>query len=169
MTMHSTPTGGYGHGRSIAPAIDDPTKVHQPPTFVIGNRVFVASIKRSVEHGGQFHVIGAFTMEDLETRVRRTLMLGQRPLVAVIHEPRGEEKAAGEAAHTVLKTYPQCGIVLITGGELDAATERRIGPHDFPAVVVSDTAVRNPKSLMASMHSAIELAARGNGRLSDVA
>jgi hypothetical protein len=139
-------------------------RVTQPPTFIIGNKAFFIAIKRALDVSGGFHIVGAFRAEDLQQSLRRSVMLGQKPMVCVIHEPAGEQKVADDAAHAVLQTYPQCGIVLVSGGELEAAAERRIGAHDFNAVVVSDSVTRNPKALAASMRSAMSAAENGAAR-----
>lgn len=133
-------------------------RIAHPPTFVIGGKAFFIAIKRALDLSGGFHIIGAFKVEDLQQSLRRSVMLGQKPMVCVIHEPSGERKAADDAAHAVLETYPECGIVLVSGNELEAAAERRIGLHDFKAVVVSEAVTRNPKTLAASMRTAMGIA-----------
>ena len=130
-------------------------KIAHPPTFVIGNKAFFIAAKRALDVGGGFHIVGAFRMEDLQQSLRRSVMLGQKPMVCVIHEPSGERKAADDAAHAVLQTYPRCGIVLVTGDELEAKAERSLGAHDFKASVVSDSALRNPKALAEAMRAAM--------------
>lgn len=132
--------------------------VTHAPTFIIGNKAFFVAVKRALDVSGRFHIIGAFRKEDLQQSLRRSLMLGQKPMVCVIHEPSGERKNADDAAHAVLKTYPRCGIVLISGDELEANAERKIGAHDFSATVVSEATIRNPKSLASAVKAAMTAA-----------
>lgn len=127
----------------------------QESVFIIGNKSFFIAVKRALDIVGGFHVVGAFKMEDLSTSLRRSTMLGQTPRVAVIHEPPGQRNVADDAAHAVLQTYPNCGIVLISGDELEAESERKLGVHDFSAVVVPESAIKNPVSLARAMHAAI--------------
>ena len=127
----------------------------QESVFIIGNKAFFIAVKRALDLAGGFHIVGAFKMEDLSTSLRRSTMLGQTPRVAVIHEPHGERNLGDDAAHAVLQNYPRCGIVLISGDELEAETERKMGVHDFSAVVVPESAIKNPISLAKQMHIAI--------------
>lgn len=129
--------------------------VTHAPTFIIGNKAFFVAVKRALDVSGRFHIVGAFRKEDLRQSLRRSLMLGQKPMVCVIHEPSGERKDADDAAHAVLKTYPRCGIVLISGDELEANAERKIAAHDFNATVVSEATIRNPKSLATAARAAM--------------
>ena len=129
--------------------------IRQAPMFIIGNKAFFLAVKRALDIGGGFHIVGAFRMEDLERSLKRSTMLGQTPLVAVIHEPPGERSIADEAAHAVLRTYPTCGIVLLSGDELEAETERKLGTHDFRAVVAPESSIRNPVTLARHLRSAI--------------
>ncbi len=123
--------------------------------FIIGNKAFFVALKKAVDAAGGFAIVGAFRMDDLQTSLRRSKLLGQTPTVAVIHEPPGGRTAADDAAHGVLANYPGCGIVLISGDTLDAETERRMGVHDFNAIVLPDSIIKNPKALGESMHTAI--------------
>lgn len=124
-------------------------------TFIIGNKAFFIAVKKALDIAGGFHIVGTFKMEGLDLSLRRSTMLGQTPRVAVIHEPPGERKKGDEAAHAVLKHYPKCGIVLISGDHLEVESERRMGVHDFNAVVVPESAIKKPASLAKSLHTAI--------------
>lgn len=127
----------------------------QETVFIIGNKAFQIAVKRALELAGGFHIVGTFRMEDLATSVRRSKMLGQTPRVSVIHEPPGERNHADDAAHSVLQTYPGSGIVLISGDALEAETERKMAVHDYNAIVLPETVIKNPKALAEGMHSAI--------------
>ncbi len=135
----------------------------QANAFIIGNKTFLVAINKALDAAGGFHIVGAFRMDDLKTSLRRSVMLKQTPRVAVIHEPPGERKQADDAAHSVLQNYPGCGIVLISGDELAAETERKIEVHDYNAIVLPETVVKHPKSLADGLHSAISEA--GNPEL----
>lgn len=134
---------------------DDSGFAHQETVFIIGNKVFFMAVKRALDVTHGFHVVGAFRMDDLKTSLRRSTMLGQTPTVAVIHEPPGERQQADDAAHWVLELYPGCGIVLISGDELAAETERKLEVHDYHAIVLPETVVKSPKALAAGMHAAV--------------
>lgn len=128
------------------------------PAFIIGNKAFFLAIKRALDISGGFHIVGAFRMEDLATSIHRSTLLGQTPRVAVIHEPHGERAVADDAAHEVLQNYPGCGIVLISGDELEAESERKMAVHDFNAVVMPESVIKNPHTLAKGMHNAITAA-----------
>jgi hypothetical protein len=115
-------------------------------------------VKRALDLAGGFHIVGAFRMHDLKTSLRRSTLLGQRPMAAVIHEAPGERHLADEAARGVLEAYPMCGIVLVTGDEMTAAAQRRIGSNSFNAVVVPESAIRSPKIMAAAVKSAMSAA-----------
>ena len=123
--------------------------------FIIGNKVFSPAVKRALDVAGGFHIVGAFRMEDLETSLRRSVSLGQTPRVAVIHEPPGERVRADDAAHSILQSYPGCGIVLISGDELEAESERKMAVHDYNAIVLPETVIKHPETLAKGMHAAI--------------
>ena len=128
----------------------------QENTFIIGNKAFFMAVKRALDIAGGFHIVGAFRMEELSTSLRRSKLLGQVPRVAVIHEPPGHRQEADKAAHAVLETYPQSGIVLITGDELEAESERKLGVHDFNAIVAPESVIKNPVTLSRDLHTAID-------------
>ena len=127
----------------------------QETVFIIGNKAFFHAVKRGIDAAGGFAIVGTFRMDDLKTSLRRSKVLGQTPTVAVIHEPPGERAAADDAAHGVLDIYPSCGIVLIAGGTLEAESERKLAVHDFNAIVVPETIIKNPNALGESMRTAI--------------
>ncbi len=144
------------HGdRTPESAAGEPVFGRQETYFIIGNRAFHLAVKRALDAAGGFHIVGTFRMEDLETALRRSTMLGQTPRVTVIHEPPGERAEADDAAHQVLQNYPGCGIVLISGDELEAETERKMDVHDYNAIVLPESAVKHPKALADGMHAAI--------------
>ena len=128
---------------------------HQEMTFIIGNKALFLAVKRAIDISGGFHVIGAFRLDDLATCLRRSTNLGQIPRVSVIHEATGERARADEAAHLVLDNYPGTGIVLISGSELDVESERKLGVHDYKAIVLPETVIRHPKALANGMHAGI--------------
>lgn len=160
MTLNSARPGRGAQkwAKAPAPSVGAAGRAIQAPIFIIGNKAFFIAVKRSVDLGGGFHIVGAFRMNDLKTSLRRSVLLGQRPMAAIIHEAPGERQQADEAARAVLETYPQCGIVLISGDEIEAAAERRIGSHDFNAVVVSESAIRSPRMMVSALHSAMSAA-----------
>ncbi len=144
------------HSDMASPADRGTSEFAQQETvFIIGNHAFFQAVKRALDVAGGFHIVGAFKMDDLDTSLRRSTMLGQTPSVAVIHEPPGERVLTDDAAHGVLKVYPSCGIVLISGGELEAETERKMAVHDFNAIVVPESVIKNPNALAKGMHAAI--------------
>ena len=134
---------------------DNTQVIRQAPMFVIGNKAFFLAVKRALDIAGGFHIVGAFRMDDLERSLKRSTMLGQTPLVAVIHEPPGERRPADAAAHAILRTYPTCGIVLLSGDELAAENERKMSAHDYKAVVAPESSIRNPVSLARHLRTAI--------------
>ncbi len=145
MRSNSEPAGGSRSSEFM----------RQEPAFIIGNKAFFMAVKRALDIAGGFHVVGAFSMVDLATSLRRSKSLGQTPRVAVIHEPHGDREEADDAAHGVLNIYPGCGIVLISGDELEAETERKMAVHDYNALVMPETVIKNPLTLAKSMHDAI--------------
>ncbi len=142
-------------GNNIKAAGGAPELIRQAPSFIIGNKAFFLAVKRALDIAGGFHIVGAFKMDDLERSLKRSTMLGQTPLVSVIHEQPGERGHADEAAHAILRTYPTCGIVLLSGDELEAETERKLGAHDFRAVVAPESSIRNPVTLAKHLRKAI--------------
>ena len=160
MTLNSAGPGRGAIRGAMSPAPGHVAAVRamQAPIFIIGNKAFFLAVKRALDIGGGFHIVGAFRMHDLNTSLRRSTMLGQRPMAAVIHEAPGERHLAEEAARAVLEVYPSCGIVLVSGDELEAAAQRRIGSHSFNAIVASESAIRSPKTMTAAIHSAMEAA-----------
>ncbi len=152
------------HGdRMRAANAGSPGIPRQANVFIIGNQAFLIAVKKTLDAVGGFHLVGAFRRDDLQISLRRSVMLKQTPRVAVIHEPPGERKQADDAAHSVLQMYPGCGIVLISGDELEAETERKIDVHDYNAIVLPETVIKHPKSLADGMHAAISEA--GNPEL----
>lgn len=141
--------------RPMQPSAPGGSFARQESAFIIGNRAFFLAVKRALDIAGGFHIVGAFKMEDLAVSLRRSVSLGQTPRVAVIHEPPGERADAANAAHAVLQTYPQCGIVLVSGDELEAETERKLGIHDFNAIVMPESVIKNPQTLAKGLHAAI--------------
>ena len=157
-----------GQGKGARPGAVPPAggagaagKVRQAPIFIIGNKAFFLAVKRSIDLGGGFHIVGAFRMQDLQTSLRRSTLLGQRPMAAVIHEAPGERSLADHAARSVLESYPRCGIVLVSGDEMEAATQRKIGSHEFDAVVISESSIRSPRVITAAIRSAMRNAGYG--------
>lgn len=141
----------------------------QETAFIIGNKAFFVAVKRAIDIAGGFAIVGAFKMEDLATSLRRSKVLGQTPRVAVIHEPPGERSRADDAAHGVLEHHPGCGIVLISGDALEVESERKLHVHDFNAIVMPETVVKNPQALANSMHAAISEAGTASGSASQTA
>lgn len=149
-------TGLPGAGASGLGGTDNASGLtRQETVFIIGNKAFFLAVKRALDIAGGFHVVGTFKVDDLTISLRRSTMLGQTPRVAVIHEPPGERSQRDEAAHAVLQTYPRCGIVLISGDEMEAESERKLGVHDFHAVVLPESVIKNPATLAKGMHAAI--------------
>ena len=127
----------------------------QKTVFIIGNKAFHLAVKRALDLDHGFHIVGTFKMDDLAISLRRSTILGQTPDVAIIHEPPGERSNADMASHSVLQIYPGCGIVLISGDELDAEAERKMDVHDYNAIVLPENVIKHPKSLSAGLHAAI--------------
>ncbi len=141
--------------REPAESGNDSGFAQQKTVFIIGNKAFALAVKRALDVAGGFHIVGAFKMDDLATSLRRSTMLGQTPSVAVVHEPPGERQQADDASHRVLRAYPGCGIVLISGDELEAESERKMDVHDYNAIVLPETVVKHPQALADGMHAAI--------------
>lgn len=156
MTLHGDRMPSGDTETTTGPVISETSGfTRQETVFIIGNKAFVVAVKRALDAAGGFHIVGAFNLEDLQTSLRRSTMLGQTPRVTVIHEPPGERGKADDAAHSVLQIYPGCGIVLISGDELEAESERKMDVHDYNAIVLPETVIKHPKNLANGMHAAI--------------
>ena len=126
--------------------------------LIIGNKPFFLAVKRAIDLGGGFHVVGMFKPEDLEKSLPRSRNLGQIQAVVVSHENRGNQASADVSANATRSTFPDAALVLVTGGDIDATHARRLGSNQCETAVVSETALHHPRSFVGALDRAISAA-----------
>ena len=101
MRLHT----GYGPDNSSGPRSEF---AKETSAFVIGNNAFFIAVKRTMDAAGGFHIVGAFTMDGLSTKLRRSTNPAEQPSRWPIHPLQGvvgwvlvvldvrEERHAGE-------------------------------------------------------------------------